>query len=378
MFDFFSRLLDTSDFPRRWYCGTWSSAHGWTHIIADVAIFGAYLAIPFALAYFVRRRTDVPFPRMFWLFCGFITFCGFSHLIEATIFWQPWYRLSALVKVGTAIVSWVTVLGLLPVIPAALAFRSPRELEAEVSERTRQLADVNEVLSGKNEELEQFIYSISHDLKTPLVTARGFLGALQEELQPDPSTDVADSITRIDKATSRMAELLDDLLHLSRIGRTRQNPQHVDLNAVVQDVAELLKPQTAAVGCTIRTDGELPTIHFDPNRLRQLLENLLSNAVKYGTDGACKEISVAAGRNDTEFLLQVVDHGRGVPESMREQVFLPFERLQADKEGTGIGLAVVARIVAVVGGRVKIEDTPGGGATVTIVFPAEAVTAEAL
>lgn len=377
MFDWISKLLDTTDFPKRWYCGTWSDAHGWTHIIADVAIFGAYIAIPFALAYFVRRRTDVPFPKLFWLFCAFITFCGFSHLVEATIFWHPWYRLSALVKVGTALVSWMTVLAMLPVIPAALRFRSPAELEAEVSERTQELADVNQVLQGKNEELEQFIYTISHDLKTPLVTTRGFLGALQEDLQPVPNDDVADSIDRIDRATARMAELLDDLLELSRIGRMPENPQNIDLNAVTREVADLLEPQLAATGASVHIDADLPTIRFDPNRIRQLLENLLANAVKYGTGGSCKEITVTAERNDTEFRLSVIDHGDGVPEAMREQVFLPFERLSVDKEGTGIGLAVVARIATVAGGDVKVSDTDGGGATFTVRIPVENVATTA-
>jgi hypothetical protein len=112
------------------------------HIVSDFAIFGAYAAIPFALAYFILRRRDVPFLPIFWLFAAFILFCGVGHFLEAFIFWHPWYRLTAVIKVCTAIVSWVTVLALLPVLPKALALPG--------------LAVVNKRLAESNEELERF------------------------------------------------------------------------------------------------------------------------------------------------------------------------------------------------------------------------------
>ena len=136
------RLFDTEGFPPRWHCGTgWTPALGWVHILSDIAIWGSYIAIPFVLAFFVIRRRDVPFPRVFWLFIAFIFFCGTGHLIEAIIFWQPVYRLAGFIKLGTAIVSVATVLALVPAIPAALSLRSPEELEREVDLRTRSLQE---------------------------------------------------------------------------------------------------------------------------------------------------------------------------------------------------------------------------------------------
>lgn len=139
MFDLVAKLFDTSDFPARWNCGNWSTPHGITHIVSDLAIFGAYAAIPCALAYFVIRRRDVPFLPIFWLFVAFIAFCGLGHLVEATIFWHPWYRFSALIKVCTALVSWATVLALLPVLPKALGLpglaQVNQQLVAEIAER---------------------------------------------------------------------------------------------------------------------------------------------------------------------------------------------------------------------------------------------------
>jgi PAS domain S-box-containing protein len=137
MWEFLRNLFDASDFPARWYCGNWSAAHGWLHILSDIAIFGAYAAIPAVLVFFVLRRKDFPFLPIFWLFAGFILFCGTGHLIEASIFWQPWYRLSGAVKLATALISWCTVIGMVPLIPKALALRTPQDLEKEIAERKR-------------------------------------------------------------------------------------------------------------------------------------------------------------------------------------------------------------------------------------------------
>jgi hypothetical protein len=151
---FLARLLDTADFPQRWFCGNWSPALGWLHIIADLAIFGAYVAIPIMLVVFARRRNDVPFLPVFWLFGAFILSCGVGHLVEATIFWHPWYRLSGVVKAVTAIASWATAIALLPVLPQALRFpgleEANRRLQIEVGERQ----DAEERLRGQADRLE--------------------------------------------------------------------------------------------------------------------------------------------------------------------------------------------------------------------------------
>src|SRR5213082_87116 len=103
MFEFVRRIFDTTGFPPRWNCGNgWTSEQGWLHILSDIAIFGAYTAIPCVLMFFILRRRDIPFPKIFWLFGAFIFSCGFGHLIEAIIFWHPVYRFSGLVKFTTA------------------------------------------------------------------------------------------------------------------------------------------------------------------------------------------------------------------------------------------------------------------------------------
>lgn len=119
--DFFKELFDTQGFPPRWACGSrWTFELGTLHIVSDVIIFFSYISIPILLAIFISKRKDTPFIPIFWLFAGFITFCGLSHLLDASLFWHPWYRLFGLVKGITAVISLITVIALSRVIPKAL------------------------------------------------------------------------------------------------------------------------------------------------------------------------------------------------------------------------------------------------------------------
>lgn len=120
--DFINFLFATDRWPPRWRCGHWTDELGWLHICSDIAIFLAYLSIPAVLAYWCIKRRDIPFNYLLVLFALFIVFCGSGHLVEAVIFWKPVYRFDGLVKFLTAIISWVTVLALLPVIPKVLEF----------------------------------------------------------------------------------------------------------------------------------------------------------------------------------------------------------------------------------------------------------------
>ena len=139
MFELLTLLLDATSFPAPWAGERSTAPLEWTHIVSDLAIFGAYAAIPAALAYFVIRRRDIPFQGVFWLFAVFIFSCGFAHFIEATVFWHPWYRFAAVVKVFAALMSLATVIAIVSILPRAL--RLPglaavnRQLEHEVTER---------------------------------------------------------------------------------------------------------------------------------------------------------------------------------------------------------------------------------------------------
>lgn len=139
---FFSKLFDTSDYPARWFCGTWSSDVGWLHIVSDVAIFLAYMAIPIVLLYFLLRRPDVPFPHIIWLFAAFILACGITHAVEAGIFWWPAYRLSGLLKALTAVISWITVGAIIYLTPRVLDLPGIVKLSDEIKERDAMLQSI--------------------------------------------------------------------------------------------------------------------------------------------------------------------------------------------------------------------------------------------
>ena len=120
MTDFFTGLLSTADWPARWMCGTWSAPHGWLYLGSDLVIWLAYFIIPVIIVWFVRQRPDLPFLPVFWLFGAFILLCGTTHLLDALMFWWPAYRLAAVLKSLTAVVSMLTVFALIRDLPSAL------------------------------------------------------------------------------------------------------------------------------------------------------------------------------------------------------------------------------------------------------------------
>lgn len=171
-------LFDTSGFPPRWNCGTWSPALGWTHIIADLAIFGAYTAIPVSLGFFVLRRRNLPFSFIFWLFVAFILSCGISHLVEAVIFYKPVYRLSGFVKAITAVVSVATVIALVRAMPAALRLPDIKaahdRMAIEIQERQRaqeELERARIALEGRTGELTLHSHRVESAMEATWVMA---------------------------------------------------------------------------------------------------------------------------------------------------------------------------------------------------------------
>jgi two-component system cell cycle sensor histidine kinase/response regulator CckA len=165
MLAFIAQLFDTTGFPARWNCGEWTPFHGWVHILSDAAIFGAYAAIPTSIAYYIsRKKQDLQFTRLYWLFAAFIFSCGFVHLLEAIIFWQPVYRFSALIKVITAVVSWATVFVLVKHLPEAMNLPGTTklngELQQEIAERKKAEEEVRRLnvdLKNRVQELEALL-----------------------------------------------------------------------------------------------------------------------------------------------------------------------------------------------------------------------------
>lgn len=153
--NFFQRLFDTSDYPARWTCGNWSAFEGWLHIVSDLLIFCAYTAIPTALALLMLRRRAAAFPIIAWLFVAFILCCGFTHAIEASIFWWPAYRLSGLMKAITAVVSLATAVATIRALPEAIALPSVRRINADLTAALEREKALSEQITAAHATLEQ-------------------------------------------------------------------------------------------------------------------------------------------------------------------------------------------------------------------------------
>ena len=252
------------------------------------------------------------------------------------------------------------------------------ESEARYREAAESLGRHNAELKHKNEEMEQFTYAVSHDLKSPLVTCMGLIDCLKEDLAAGDEARVQEWLERLQRSVTRMEANINDLLDLSRAGRARHEPGEIDLNRLVGQVADDLGPRAARIGARVRIEPNLPRVYGDPLRITEVVENLLANALKYGCDYHDPRVVIGARRLDDETRLYVRDNGQGIDPRYHDKVFGLFQRLDRQVDGTGVGLALVAKIMEVHGGRVWVESEPGKGATFWLAFPDKPVAAMAL
>ncbi len=135
IYDFFSKLFEANDWPPRWFCGEWSTFHGWLYVTSDIAIWMAYFVIPAIIIFFIQKRRNISFVPVFWLFGAFILLCGSTHLIDALMFWWPGYRVSALIRLLTAVVSLATAFALIRDLPKLIVEEPGDELKVYEMEK---------------------------------------------------------------------------------------------------------------------------------------------------------------------------------------------------------------------------------------------------
>ena len=222
-------------------------------------------------------------------------------------------------------------------------------------------------LAAKNAELETFVFSVSHDLKTPIVTIEGFMGALREDFGNLISEEGEKYLNYIGDATQKMELLINDLLELSRIGRLRLKKTEFSLADLIQETITGLQPQIEARNIQVTVSQDLPLVYGEKKRLTQVMENLLSNAIKYiGKENPCPRIEVGAQEQDNQMVIFVRDNGVGIEKTYFEKIFEVFQRLPSAKkieQGTGVGLAIVKRVIEYHEGKVWVESEPGKGTT---------------
>jgi PAS domain S-box-containing protein len=227
-------------------------------------------------------------------------------------------------------------------------------------------------LAAKNTELEQFTYTVSHDLKAPIITIKGFLGYLEEDAFGGRQERMRKDITRINEAVDKMHLLLNELLELSRIGRMMNAPETVEFRSLVDEVLELLQGRLQGKSTRVVVAENFPTVHGDRSRLLEVLQNLVDNAAKFMGSQSAPLIEIGCNGYDEGMpVFFVRDNGIGIASEHHERVFGLFNKLDPLAEGTGIGLALVKRIIEFHGGRVWVQSEVGQGTTFYFTLPAD-------
>lgn len=228
-----------------------------------------------------------------------------------------------------------------------------QELEGRVRSRTEELEE-------KNAELERFTYTVSHDLKSPLITITGFLGFLEDDVANRDTQKIESDIKNINSAVTKMGRLLNDLLELSRIGRLVNVYEEVALVDSAQEAVELVGGELANKNIELTISKRLPVVSGDRARILEVFQNLIGNAAKFFGDQTKPVIEIGSFFKNEEEIIYVKDNGIGIESRYHESIFGLFERLDTGTEGTGIGLAITKRVVETHGGRIWVESEGKG------------------
>jgi signal transduction histidine kinase len=281
-----------------------------------------------------------------------------TRLEETGALKTPWSgRLGWLPLVDTTIILVVTA------VAVHLLVADIVRASAEARAQGERLAGANRELETSSAELERFTYVVSHDLKSPLVTIRGFLSYVERDARAGDLERLESDIERIRVATDRMSRLLDDLLELSRTGRIDRPHEDVPLDGVVREARALVEGRLSTRGVRVEVDEPLPVVRGDRQRLVELVQNLLENAAKFMGDREDPEVRIGtrdAGAGPDQVTVFVRDNGIGIDPAHHGRVFELFQRLDPRVEGTGIGLALARRIVETHGGRIWLESAGAG------------------
>jgi len=232
-------------------------------------------------------------------------------------------------------------------------------------ERERFLAEI----AAKNQELESFVYTISHDLRAPLVSLDGFSSLLKRESQNQLGEQGQHYLERIRANVAHMNTLVTELLDLSRIGRVVGPEEEIDVGVLLREIEEGLVLKLEQEGVEFIVQQPLPAVRGDRGRIRQVFANLIENAVKFRSLERRVRIEVGCEEEKGFYRFHVGDNGIGISPQYQEQIFEPFRQLDSGIEGVGIGLAIVKKIVEHHGGRVWVESEAGKGSTFYFTIP---------
>ncbi len=226
-------------------------------------------------------------------------------------------------------------------------------------------------LEERNAELERFAYTISHDLKSPLITIKGFAGLAERDAEKGNVSQLKSDITRVANAADKMKQMLDDLLDLGRIGQHSISREEFPFLKVVEEALDLLAGTIARNNVIIEIEPELPSVFVDYRKYVQLMENLIDNAINFMGGQPQPKINIGCWKKNEESICFVADNGQGIAPQYHQKIFGLFDKLDQKSKGTGIGLAIVKRTVEIHGGRIWVESEGiGKGSRFCFVVPA--------
>lgn len=251
---------------------------------------------------------------------------------------------------------------------------SRQELEHRIQERTRELAQINSQLVRLNKAKSDFVSAVSHELRTPLAAIKGYAALLQGGQFGPVAAAQTERLAKIEKHTDLLAQLINNLLDIARIesGRVTMESRPIPVHQLLETVSEMVKPQLDAkrIHLKTRTDGVTELVG-DPTHLPRVFMNLLSNAIKYTPEGGA--ITVSLQRDGSQILAKIQDTGCGIAPQELPKLFQEFYRastpVNEQVRGTGLGLALVKRIVEAHHGRIWVESEPGKGSTFSFSLP---------
>jgi signal transduction histidine kinase len=365
------------------YCLLWQPGLVWTHVISDALIAGAYFSIPIALISFLRRRPDVEFGGMFWLFAIFILSCGLTHVMGIWNLWHGDYALEGVVKAVTAAASVPTAILLWPLLPRALAIPSPSMLQRKNDELATALAERDQALeqlrkeighreraeaalvhASKMEAVGQLTGGIAHDFNNLLQAISGNLELIQ--LAPEQKDKVTRWASTAAQATERGTKLTGQLLTFARQQRLEARP--VAIPDMLRGMADLLRNSvgpTTTLALDIADDAG--TVSADPTQLELAILNCVINGRDAMPTGGT--LIVRAEREGDCAAIRIIDHGIGMTPEVAERALDPFFTTKGPGRGTGLGLSMAYGVARAAGGELRIDSEVGEGTVVTFLLP---------
>jgi signal transduction histidine kinase len=367
------------------HCYLWKPGLVWLQVLSNGSIALAYISIFATLVYLVRRISGMPFQRMYLAFAVFIVSCGFTHIFDIIVIWDPAYWLDGSMRAVTAIASLGTAVLLPPLVPKAVALAEAARLSHE---RGVQLEAANRdmaVLLEKTKELEQlktqFFANVSHELRTPLALILGPAESLESAWG---LSDTERRHARLIAGNARaLLKHVNDLLDISKLEARKVTPEYADTDVgqVIRGLAANFDGLARERSITFRVDVSDVRAQVDTHQLERIALNLLSNAFKFTPVGGvirCSLHDPGKGR----FVLEVADSGPGVRPEHRDVIFERFRQADGGATrrfgGTGLGLAIAKEFVELHGGSIAVGDAPEGGAAFTVELPESAPCGTAL